>query len=200
METAEQQFVELLKSGCSDAFTRLVRDYQHKVINTCYGFLHNRADAEDAAQQVFEKIWSSVGSFRGDAKISSWIYRIAVNVSMNIVKKRDVRNKLVGYLRLVGFKIAQAEKAKDPIVELENKEKVRILMEAIDRLPEAQRVAFTLARFEKLSGKEIAEVMEKSLSAVEALQVRAKRNLSDYLSEYYREKAEEKEKANGRKQ
>lgn len=200
METAEQQFIELLKSGSPDAFTRLVRDYQHRVVNTCYGFLHNRPDAEDAAQQVFEKIWNSIGSFRGDAKISSWIYRIAVNVSMNIVKKRDSRNKLLGYLKLVGFKITLAEKAKDPVVELENKEKARILMEAIDRLPETQRVAFTLARFEKLSGKEIAEVMDKSLSAVEALQIRAKRSLSDYLADYYLEKAGKKEKDNGRKQ
>lgn len=193
MEIAEQQILKNLKSGSPDAFTGLVREYQHKVVNTCYGFLHNRPDAEDAAQQVFEKVWNSIGSFRGDAKLSSWIYRIAVNVSMNIIKRRDSRNRLLGYLKMVGFNIALSEKAKDPLVELENKEKVKVLMEAIDSLPESQKVAFTLARFEKLKGKEIAEVMEKSLSAVEALQNRAKKSLSIYLEEYYREKSEVEE-------
>lgn len=163
-----------------------VREHQDRVVNTCYGFLHNRQDAEDAAQQVFLKAWQALPGFRGDSKLSTWLYQIAVRTSMDILRRRQRDQRWVKVLCLLGFSEPVTHASpKDPLVEVERRERAKLLMSAIDALPEQQRVAYTLASFERLKGEEIAEVMETTLSAVESLLHRARANLREKLRGYY---------------
>ena len=89
----EIQIIAGLKEGNEKVFRQLVADYQLLVINTCFGIIQNREDAEDIAQEVFIEIYRSIHKFRSDSKLSTWIYRIAINKSLNFIRdnKRDKR-------------------------------------------------------------------------------------------------------------
>ncbi len=164
----------------------LIREFQDKVVNTCYGFLHNRQDAEDAAQEVFLKAWRALPTFRGESRLSTWLYRIAVRTSLDILRKRKRRWSWLLELFGMGPKLTELVSGKDPLVEAERRERARLLMAAIDSLPEQQRIAYVLATFEEMKGKEIAEVMETTLGAVDSLLHRARENLRRELRTYYR--------------
>lgn len=175
------------------AFKLLVDQYQHLVLNTCYNLLGNRQDAEDAAQEVFFQVYKSARKFRGEAKISTWLYRIAVNRSLNFM--RD--NKRFGWLKSLSSLLegerqevadVPASDSARPDVALEKKERNVIVQKAIDSLPEKQRTAFVLHKYDGLSYQEIAEISKYSLSSVESLIHRAKLNLQKQLLHYLKQK------------
>ncbi len=181
-----------LKSGNERAFRALVEMFQDRVFNTCFGFLGNREEAEDAAQETFIDIFSSIKHFREDAKLSTWIYRIAVTTSLQAIRRKR-RKKRFSLLFTGDRKDDAMASAADssinnhPLALLENKERGELLYRAMNKLPASQRVAFTLHKIEGLGYKEIGEVMNLSLSSVESLIHRAKTNLQNSLSDYYRE-------------
>ncbi|MFW6257363.1 MAG: RNA polymerase sigma factor [Prolixibacteraceae bacterium] len=188
----ESEIIQRLKKGDESAFTELVKNYQKLVINTCLGLVHNRDNAEDIAQEVFIEVFQSVDKFRSQSKISTWLYRIAVNRSLNFIrdnKKRRwfksfediVRDRNTGIFNL-------AANPETPEDDLEKRQRTALLHEAIDTLPENQRIAFTLNKYEELSYKEISEIMELSLSSVESLIHRAKKNLQKKLYMCYKKK------------
>lgn len=159
------------------------------MVNTCYGFLQNREDAEDLAQEVFIEVYKAIHSFREEAKFSTWLYRIVVNKSLNLLKKHK-RKKWIGNIQTIfGGEEQEPQiangKTPDPHANLEQQERVRILHRAIDSLAENQKIAFMLGKYEDLGYKEIAEVMGTSVSTVESLLNRAKMNLQKKLRNYY---------------
>ena len=179
----DQQLLQALRQKDEKAFRQLVISYQEMIISTCYGFLHNQQEAEDVAQEVFIQVFRKIDKFRGDAKLSTWMYRIAVNRSLNRV--RSAKAKLLLSLETI-FESGAAWSTNSPLASLENTERAGVLQEAVNRLPENQRKAFVLSKYEGLANKKIAEVLEMSLSAVEALLNRAKKNLQHSLVNYYR--------------
>ena len=179
----EQQLLLALKQKDEKAFRRLVTSYKEMIISTCYGFLGQQEEAEDVAQEVFIQVFRNIDNFRGEAKLSTWMYRIAVNRSLN--RLRSKKSQLLMSLDVL-FETNQTSSSNSPFASLENKERADQLQQALGRLPEHQRTAFVLSKFEGLANKKIAEVMEMSLSAVEALLNRAKKNLQKQLIDYYR--------------
>jgi len=182
-------FVERLKSGDGDAFRRLVLHHQHLVVNTCYRFLLNREDAEDVAQDVFCEVYQSVGSFREKSSLSTWIYRIAVNRSLDALRKRK-RLKRGGSMRRVEWKDSRDEldfitDGEQPDTVLDERERLRVMRLALGELPEKQQVAFVLKHVEGFSQKEIAAVLKVSEGAVESLMSRAKAGLRKRLEKYF---------------
>lgn len=182
----ENQLIQRIAAGNHPAFKTLVDRYQALVINTCYSILGNRQDAEDVAQEVFIKVYQEAKGFRGESKISTWLYRIAVNLSLNLRRKR----KWDRFLDVFAFWKQQEEKAvyhfeaeakARPDRVMESEERKKILNQALDALPERQRVAITLHKYQGLSYQEIAEVLGTSLAAVESLIHRAKLNLQKKL-------------------
>ena len=174
-------------------FREVVTLYQNQVIRICYSLVHDEQDARDLAQDVFIEILNSAGSFRGNAKLSTWIYRVAVNKSLNHLKYRKRRQILsrIG-LRSQDSGVDPEEIRNLPGTDradskLEEKEMKRILHKAIDSLPASQKIAFTLHRYEELSYKEISGVMNISVPAVESLMHRAKQNLQKKLEHYYKD-------------
>lgn len=190
MTITDKTLVEAIKSGNQSAFRKLVETHQNLVANTCYGFLQNSADAEDVTQEVFIEVHRSISKFRGDSKLSTWLYRIATTRSIDLLRKRKRRNRIQSFQTFFGGEEAALQvadnKSHSPQQALENQERAAILAKAVAKLPESQKVAFTLRKYEDLSYQQIAEVMERSLSSVESLLFRAKKNLRKHLEDYYR--------------
>jgi len=186
----DSELIKELKQRSQHAFRVLVEQQKDVVYNTCLGFLHNPQDAEDVTQEVFIQIFESIHEFREDASLSTWIYRIAVTKSLELLRKRK-RKKRMAYFKSMLNLDADPDDYEDqqyfehPGVALENQERAEILFRTIDTLPENQRIAFVLHKVEGLSYKKVAEVMETSLSAVESLIHRAKKNLKLRLKTYY---------------
>lgn len=189
----ETEIIQKLQQGNEQAFKQLVENYQKLVVNTCFGMVHNTEDAEDIAQEVFIEVFRSIQNFRADSKISTWLYRIAVNRSLNFIRdnKRkkwvhSIEDLVKGISRQVGE--IQNINNETPVSELENSQRAKILHAAIDSLPENQKTAFTLNKYEDLSYKEISEVMNLSVSSVESLIHRAKIKLQEKLYLCYKKK------------
>lgn len=184
----EKDILKSLQRGDSDAFTQLVDQYQHKVTNICYRFLHNKEDAQDVTQEVFLAVYKALGTFREEAKLSTWIYRIAVTRSLNYLKKRKRKACFEQVRDMLTFKEeAEFEGTSEttPARELEHQEQLRVLQLALDSLPKNQRTAFTLSQYDGVKYAEIAGIMEVTVSAVESLIFRARKNLQKKLSHYY---------------
>jgi len=181
--------LQQIKGGHPEAFKQLVDQYHHKVINTCYGFVHNKEDAEDIAQEVFLEAYESIANFREEAQLSTWLYRIAVTKALDFLRKQK-RQKRFGYLRNILGLDNQVEQvpappSANPQVTLENQERARILQQAVDSLANNQKIAINLNKYEGCSYQEIADIMGTSVSAVESLIHRAKSNLEKKLYQYY---------------
>jgi RNA polymerase sigma-70 factor (ECF subfamily) len=181
-DTDSLELVTKIKNADYNAFREFFEQYQHFVYNICYRMCGNRETAEDITQEVFIKIFQAIGKFRGEAKLSSWIYRISVNTCL----KKERRKKL-DYLLSFEFLFQDAKKfqilspEETPDQQLEISETENIVQQAIYKLPDRQKTALVLHRYESLSYQQIAEVMNISLSAVESLLYRAKENLTEIL-------------------
>ncbi|MES2800382.1 MAG: sigma-70 family RNA polymerase sigma factor [Bacteroidota bacterium] len=183
------EHIELLKQGDERAFTLLIDRYSKMVFNLSLQLLQNEKDAEDATQEVFTIVFLTAKQFKGDAKLSTWMYRIAINKCQEMIRARS-RKKRFGFMTSIDThenSSVSLTNFQHPGIELENKERITILFSAINKLPENQRIAFVLHKIDGLSYDEIAGGMETSLSSVESLIFRAKQNLKKLLSDYYEE-------------
>ncbi len=190
----EKQIIEGILQSEEEAFKELVDNYQSLVLNTCNGFLHNRQDAEDLTQEVFIEAFRSIPKFRGTSSLSTWLYRISVNKSLNFIrdnKKRQIMRSIDNPFSYKdkenNIQVEDTDPPYDDIKDTEN-EKVELLHQSIASLPKNQKVAFSLNKFENLSYKQISEIMEISLSSVEGLIHRAKRNVQKKILKHYQKK------------
>jgi len=190
---SEQFFIQRLKNREELAYRELVARYSDLVYSTAYAIVQNELDAEDLTQECFVEITNAIYRFKGESKLSTWMYRIVTNLALYHLRSKK-RKKRFGFL----FSIDDSENKLNPIQSLnttespyqilEQKEKSKILFSALNQLHENQRIAFMLHNMEQQSYKEICEIMELSLSAVESLIFRAKQNLRKKLEELYHEK------------
>jgi len=182
--------VEVIKQillGDKNKYTMLVEKYQQMIFRTCMGFLHDKDDADDLTQEIFIQAYLSLANFKNKSAFSTWIYRIAVNASLNKIRKSR-RNIILQRLdNLTGaeknFELSVPFTITDnPENILISREHTKMIMKALNTLPENQHTAIVLSKYDDMSQKEIAEIMNISESAVEALLHRAKKNLYNRLS------------------
>jgi len=181
---SEQELIQKLKSGDEAAFKWLVDANQDRVYNTALGIVQNAEDAEDVAQEVFIQAYRSIQSFKGDSKISTWLYRIATTRSLDLLRSRKSKKRFGFLQRLFNEKDELQFDPPDfnhPGVQLERKENAAKLFKAIARLPENQKAAFVLHKLEDLSYQQVSEVLGTTVPAVESLMHRAKQNLRKML-------------------
>ena len=186
----ENELIVLLQQGNESAFRLLVDKYKDRVYNTCLGLLSFPEEAEDISQEVFIEVYQSIKNFRGESTLSTWLYRIAVNRSLDQIRKKK-RKKRFAFITSIFDPSAEKEVYSQslpahPGVILENKERAETLAKAVDLLPEKQRIAFTLHKLEGMPYQEIAEILDTTLSATESLIHRAKVNLKKSLKGYYK--------------
>jgi RNA polymerase sigma factor (sigma-70 family) len=183
----ETELIEQLKQGDETAFRTIVEQWKDMVYNTILGIVQNETEAEDLAQDVFIKVYEKVGTFKGDSKFSTWLYRIATTTALDHLRSKK-RKKRFGFLQSLGSGGEENDAVPDfhhPGVSLDNKERSTVLFKAIDSLPENQKAAYTLHKLEGLSYRDVSEVLKTTVSAVESLMSRANQNLRKQLEEYY---------------
>jgi RNA polymerase sigma-70 factor (ECF subfamily) len=187
----ESIFIENLKNKKQDAYSLLIENFQNKVFSTCISFVPNREDAEDIAQEVFLEVFNSIYKFKGDSKLSTWIYKITTNKCLEFIRKKNTKKRFAFMQSLMGNEIPLDKtnyftEMNHPGIQLENKETNEILFYAINQLPEAQRIVFTLHKVDGKSYQEISDIIDKSVSSVESLMFRAKKNLQNLLENFYK--------------
>ncbi len=173
----DDELIRSILDGNQRNFRLIVEKYSPRVFRTVLGFVHQREEAEEITQDCFLKAYNSLPGFSGKSAFSTWLYRITVNTALNVVRKKR-REQLMGDLSAF-FQFSSAEKNAGQ--KLEEAEEDGIVEQALDKLPEKQRVAFILSKFEGFSQKEIAEIMSTSEGAVEQLILRAKAHLKKEL-------------------
>ena len=185
----DQDFIISLRNGNQLAFRQLVEAWQNMVYNTVLSIVQDNQEAEDLSQEVFIQVYQSIATFRGEARLSTWIYRIAITKALDAERKKKAKKRIANLKSWVGLgeKEEQAVHFDHPGVKLDQKEKAAVVFAAMKQLPENQRVAFTLIKTEGLSYEETAAIMNITIKAVEALMHRAKDNLRKLLAQYYKD-------------
>lgn len=192
----EQELIAGIIIKDKHAIQFLVSNYHKQVINTAYHFVRDMDDAEDLAQDVCIEILESIQHFKGGSTLSTWIYRVTVNKSLNFIRKNK-RKQLIGQFEGF-FKRSNGEsepQVSEPSVtdsSFENKERRNLLDKSVGKLPENQRIAFVLNKYEDLTYRQIAEIMNLSLASVESLLQRAKQNLQKSLIHQFSEYSKNK--------
>ena len=177
----DSELVAASLAGNRDAFGLLVERHQRHVYQLCYRFVGNHEDASDLAQDVFIRAFRSLKTFKGDAALGTWLYRIAVNVSLNKVSvKSSKAEPLDVLLRTNDLRVvADAESASDAVLRHERAGQVRA---AIARLPKKQRATLILRMYHELPHEQIAGILGSSVGAVKANFFHALNNLKKLLS------------------
>ena len=178
----DTQLLEAFLKGDEAAFEALYERHHRSVLNVAYRLLGNRDAAEDIAQEVLLKLYTSPRSYKPTAKLSTWLYRVTYNTCIDEMR----RHKSIS---LPDDQPASRDVA-SPESALESSELAAVVQSAIASLPEKQRMAVVLQRYEGLSYQEIAEVLKTSIPAVESLLFRAKETLKARLSPYVAESPE----------
>jgi RNA polymerase sigma-70 factor (ECF subfamily) len=178
-----------LKAGNRSAFDRLLQKYEKQLINYIYRFTGSRADAEDLAQETFLKVYNAAPSYAPFAKFSTWLYRIASNVSLDYLRKMKYAKK-TGSLdeQLEGEdgsfeRQAADEKQRGADLALEDKERGERINRSLLALPENQRAAIILKIYEDRPYTEIASIIGVSIPSVESLLFRARQALKTSLKD-----------------
>ena len=182
---SSEDLMARIAKGDENAFEILVNRHQTSVLNLSYRFIGDSTQAKDLAQEVFLRVWQAARSYEAKAKFTTWLYRIVVNICLNELKASR-RKKWLRFFQVdreeqgVGEEDFSGEEP-SPEDQLLSKERSREITEALQRLPENQRMALVLKRYDDLSYAEIAGILNCSVSAVESLLVRAKKNLQEKL-------------------
>jgi RNA polymerase sigma-70 factor (ECF subfamily) len=183
--TKDNHLVQLIAENDETAFEEIVHRYHVKVINLVYYFLHNRYEAEDIAQEIFLKVWRNAGKFKGKSSFATWLFRIVVNTCLNY--KRDKKNEAkylepnIDLADITGNPSCNPGSNRESLSMLKKEEKEYWVHRAVQELPPMQRMAIILSRFEGYSYKEIAKLMNVSVSSVESHLFRAKKNVARFL-------------------
>jgi len=181
-----------LKQGDDEAFAELVRRHEPRIVTLIYRFVGNEAEAEDLAQEVFLRIYRTRHRYQPKARFSTWLYRIAANISLNALRSRSRRRNISVPLSFDSEETQEgktSEHVEDhrcaaPGARMEDCELRGQVREAVDQLPESQKVSVILNKYEGMSYDDIASVMGCSTMAVKSLLARARGNLRERL-EYY---------------
>lgn len=173
MEHSDKNFIVRFKKGDAEIFRSIVSSYKNKIFNLVFGIVRNREDAEDLMQTIFIKIFNNRKKFKGNSSLYTWIYRIAVNESLNMLKKNK---KNMQYFDET-FVVNEIEIADKSDTSLEKKELRDYFDTAIAKLDEKYRTVLILKEIDCLSYQEISEVLEISMDKVKIWLFRARENL-----------------------
>ena len=174
------RFLDRLRAGDAPAFEELVMTYQHRVFGVALRMLGNAAEAEEVAQEAFVRAHRALGDFRGDAKLSTWLYAITSRLCLNRLatgERRLTRQGEEALLRL-------SDAGPRPDAALERRELESALGRAIAELPEDRRIVVVLRDIEGLSYEEIAQVLELELGTVRSRLHRARADLKEKLERF----------------
>ncbi len=175
--------------GDEDAFAKIVAKHQHAVLGTVAKMTNQSSDTEDIAQQVFIRLWKSAERYQPTAKFTTFLFTITKNLVFNATRKKSGKNEY-SFDALEGkWRQSIEDKSSDsrPDKLIEQTELRQIIDQAISSLPEKQRLAVVLRRYEKMPYEEIAETLGISVPAVKSQLFRARTALRESLGKYLKE-------------
>ena len=184
LPAADAALLTRLRRGSEAAFRTLVERYQDRIYRTVLALLRSPEEAEDVAQEVFVEVYQTIGRFRGDAALSTWLYRLATSRALKHRRQARAQKRFAYFTSLLGFDNAVLHEVPDhahPLALLEGQQQLRQLLDHVARLPGQQQVAFTLRHEQELSYEEIAAVLDTTVPAVESLLFRARKTLRQHL-------------------
>lgn len=163
-------------AGDREAFDVIVERHRRSVYQVCYRFVHNHEDASDLAQDAFVRAWKGLKTFKGQSALSTWLYRIAVNVCLNRV---SAKTPLTEPIESTGhFEDVRLEGAQHAMI---REERAAVVRKAIANLPEKQRATLILRAYHDMSHQQIADVLGSSVGSVKANFFHALANLKKLL-------------------
>jgi RNA polymerase sigma-70 factor (ECF subfamily) len=185
----DAQVMLQVREGDDNAFNYLVERYRRPMIGYMYRMVHNAAIAEELAQEVFLRVYRSRGSYSADAKFTTWLYRIATNLAVNHARdhkhdRPEEKASLDEVSRETGQPIDVADGKPSVEQKLMREEKGRAIRRRVDALPERQRLAVTMHKYQELDYRQIAQVLKISESATKSLLFRAYQTLRTELKEF----------------
>lgn len=170
------------QKGDTAAFEQLVTPLEDMVWRTCYHYMGNVEDAKDAAQETMLKAWRAIGSYRADAALSTWLYRVAASCCTDLLRKRKARPAAsLDELHEAGFDPPQSP-AQQPETAVLESERRRDVRRALNDLPDDQRIALVMSAVEGHSYDEIAQVQGIAVGTVKSRINRARTRLAEILS------------------
>ena len=173
----DQEIIGLIKSGqLEKGFKLLVSEYHQKIYWQVRRLVLIHDDADDVTQNIFIKIYQNLGDFRNEAKLSSWIYRIAYNESINFIQKRakEIHQSVEDYSVSVADHLLDDEYFDGDKAEI-------VLQKAIAILPEKQRVIFMMKYYDELKYEEISQILETSVGALKASYHHAVKKIEQFI-------------------
>jgi RNA polymerase sigma-70 factor (ECF subfamily) len=176
-QLSDLELVQEVRNGNRQAFTELMRRYQQKVYWVARRLVGGHAEAEDIAQETFIKAYLALGDFRGDSSFFTWLYRIAVNLSLNTLRKQQVMN----YLRQSDLLERILPSKENPAEELEAKEVESRFQQAVASLPEKQKAVFVMRYYDEMSYEEISQVLKTSVGGLKANYFHALRKVQEFM-------------------
>jgi len=188
-ETTDAQVMLRVKAGDQSSFDYLVQKYRRPMISFMYRMARNTAAAEDLAQEVFLRVYRSRASYEASAKFTTWLYRIATNLAVN--HARDTRHERPE----VTVSLDESNEESGTTLELPDgnltaeqnlvrRERLLAIRSKVEALPEQQRLAVIMHKYQQMDYKQIAEVLKKSESATKSLLFRAYETLREQLKEF----------------
>lgn len=184
-DAKDVRLMQLVSAGETVAFEELVERHQRLVVGTVARMLGSNSDVEDIAQQVFVRVWKSAKRYVPRAKFTTWLLKITRNLVFNELRRRSRHAQVPLQVESDGEEWQiKDERATAPDASLLEQELQRAIETAIAQLPETQRMAVVLRRYDELSYEEIAEVLDQSVPAVKSLLFRARTELRTRLSRY----------------
>jgi len=190
MEQSDAKLVALAKQGDHDAFGQLVCRHQKYAFNVAYRVIGNRAEAEDMTQEAFVRAWRGLSNFRGQAKFTTWLYRIVCNLCLNRLPR--LRREL---LQAEPLERMTSDPALSPPRLFEIRERVTFIHAVLKRLPEKYRLVLTLRYFQDMPYAEIAAVLDLPMGTVKTHIHRARQLLTDRVREWEEQDLESQDEA-----
>ena len=184
----DHMLMRRIAQGDDEAFAALIERHQDMVVGTVAKMLGNASEAEDISQQVFLRIWKSAKRYKPSAKFTTYLFTITRNLVFNEIRRRKRRNEVSNDEReeTTHREIPESDEYR-PDREMERSELGKMVDKAIAALPEQQRMAVVLRRYEQMPYEEIADVLGISLSAVKSQLFRARTTLREALGSYLSE-------------
>lgn len=182
-DSSDEQLAELSAAGDGDAFGQIVRRWERKIFALCFGMLGREDEARDAAQETFIAAYRNIGGFRGDAKVSSWLHRIAVNQCLTVKRKQKAKaEEFIDEDANEDERVFIAPDYLSPSRIAERTERLDIVRQAVTSLPVDLREVVVMKEFEEMTFQEISDTLDIPLSTVKSRLYTALRQLKMKLS------------------
>ena len=166
---SDEQLVELAVSKDPEAFGEIVRRWERKIFALCFGMLAREDDARDAAQETFIAAYRNLSKFRGEAKVSSWLHRIAVNQCLTTKRRAKTRSEdFLDEEKHEEERYFVAPEKASPARAIEANERLTLVRQAVTSLPSELRQVIVMKEFEDMTFQEISETLEVPLSTVKS--------------------------------